>query len=322
MAFRKPQAKKRFKILLFGESGIGKTTTAIKSPRPVVYDMEDGTGHYGDIADFIVEDATDPDEVVKSIETITKNASIDIGDGKVYKPLTLVLDPIHIWELNLTQKLLDKRIKETRDPEYKVTLEDYQILKNKKKRLMVRLMAVDFNVIVCARVKPLYASGEIMKKIGIAPDCDEQWLGYFDTILYLYRDPGTKKRMAVAYKKDRTNKFPSDAHGSFKPFEFTYEAIADFLKDMDFESEVDATKTYVKDIKYEVVKNFETEFNGEKVKTAGVTGEDLTVILQYYSDAKLKAKFIELMESLADVSDPMELTHDMAVHLISEMEKQ
>jgi len=322
MAFRRPQAKRRFKILLFGEAGIGKTTTAVRTPGPVIFDMEDGTSHYESLGDFIVEDATDPDIVTNRIVEITGKNQIDIGEKKPFKVKTLVLDPIHIWELSLTQKLLDKRIKEERDPDYKVTLEDYQILKNKKKKLMMKLMAVDFNVIVCARTKDLYAQGEIMKKIGIAPDCDVQWLGFFDTIIYLYKDPGTKKRMGVIYKKDRTNRFPVDKLGNFTPFEYTYEAVESYLDGMDYDADVDTERTSIKDIEYDIVRNFETEFNGKKVLTAGVTGEELTIMLNYFDNESTKEKFKTLLKAKADVLDPHDLTLDMAKHLIEEMEKE
>jgi len=38
---------------------------------------------------------------------------------------------------------------------------------------------------------------EFMKKIGIGPDCDAQWLGYFDTILFVYIDKVKKKHMQL-----------------------------------------------------------------------------------------------------------------------------
>lgn len=322
MAFKRPSGKRRFKILLFGDPGIGKTTTAVRSPKPAFIDMEDGTGHYEHLGDFVTENTTDPDEAMAIIDRITKNPKIELEGGEIFNAKTFVLDPIHIWELALAQKLIDQRVKETRDTNYTLQLEDYQIIKAKKKKLMLKLMSVDFNVMVCARTKPIYAPGAIMKKIGIGPDCDDMWLGFFDTIIYLYKDPGTKKRMGVIYQKDRTGKFPSDQHGNFVPFEFTYDIMAEFLKGMDFEADVDTTRMSIKDIDAVIVKNFETEFRGESVRTAGVTGEQLEVIAQFFENPKTKEKVKEILSTIADVKEPYDLTGDMALQVIELMNKK
>ena len=39
---------RRLKLLLWGDSGVGKTTLALQFPHPAVIDLEGGTEHYGD----------------------------------------------------------------------------------------------------------------------------------------------------------------------------------------------------------------------------------------------------------------------------------
>lgn len=325
MAFKRSktsrQKTRRFKILLFGEPGAGKTYAAIQGPDPLVVDMEQGTVHYEEDFDFVFERTQDPDKVYEIVSNIAANPNIPIEDSdELFKTKSLVLDPIHIWELATDQKVIARRRKEERNPDYTLQPQDYKSIKIEKKKLMLKLMNVDLNVIVCARTKDIYAQGKFMEKIGIGPDCDDQWIGYFDTILYLYVDKITKKRMAIVYKKDRTNKLPKDAAGNFIPFEWSFQNLAKYLKDLNFteESSVERTKENEEQM---MGRHFETMFRDKPVKTAGVNGETLEKIAAIMSDPNTKEKFNNLLVQTAEITSPYDLTQDMADFLVGEITK-
>ena len=311
---------RRFKVLLFGPHGVGKTTVALQTPGPTVIDMEQGTIHYEELYDFIWERTSDSDKVLQIINNIAEQPNIKLPDDVIWNTKTVVLDPIHIWELSLEQKIIAKRRKEERNPDYVLQPQDYKLIKIEKKKLMLQLMTVDLNVVVCARTKDLYAPGEFMKKVGIGPDCDQQWLGYFDTILLVYIDKITKKHMAVIYDKDRTGKFPKDKAGNFLPFEWSYANFSTYLKDLNFDTESDVNKTH--QIQDQMVgRHFKTMFRDKEVKTAGVNGETLEKIATYMSTEDGKV-LIENALNSAEVTSPYDLTQDMADFLISGIEEK
>ena len=320
MAFRKPRGKRRLKVLLFGTYGTGKTVAAIQAPGAAVFDLEEGTNFYESIADFRVDDEKDPIKIIDSIDTYAKNPVIkDPDDGSECKIKTIVIDPIHMWELGLEQQLIARRRKEERNPNYLIQPQDYKALKFEKKRLQSRLLSVDMNTIVCARTKDIYAPGEMMKKIGIGPDCDEQWMGYFDTIIYIYFDAVKgNRRTAIVYGKDRTNCLPKDDKGKYLPFEWSYENFAGYMKGMDFGTDSDVSLSE-KSINELEGRHFETMFQGAPVKTAGVTGETLDILAAFYADPATKDQIKYKLATIAEVAEPFDLTEDMAKFLIDAM---
>lgn len=323
MNFKKSKTKqrgtRRFKILLFGTHGVGKTTAALQSPNPAVIDMERGTEHYEELYDFVVERTSDPDKVLDIVTEIAENPIIPLGTKNNFSAKTIVLDPIHVWELSVEQKVIARRRREERNPDYVLQPQDYKSIKIEKKKLMLKLINIDLNVIVCARTKDIYAPGEFMKKIGIGPDCDSQWLGYFDTILFIYLDKITKKRMAIVYDKDRTNKLPKDTAGNYIAFEFSFNALAGYLKDFNFDAESDVNATHEMENQM-LGRHFITKFRNKNVATAGINGETLEVIAKLMKEETISLRMNELLKT-SEVESPYDLTQDMANFIISEIKK-
>ena len=65
--------QKRLKLFLWGDSGVGKTTLALRFPKPVVIDMEGGTDLYGDAFEFEVLRTITADEAMEAVDWLLKS---------------------------------------------------------------------------------------------------------------------------------------------------------------------------------------------------------------------------------------------------------
>ena len=194
------QAKKspdRLKMLIYGETGTGKTVTSLMFPNPVVVDCEKGTEHYGPIFDFAKVETLDVDEVNKALDELLRKPGS-------YK--TFILDPITpLYDSIMDRQLLRKRLK-TNNSSYEIQPLDYKFIKSDVKRLMAKMLSLDMNVIVTAHSKVLYDPGEFMKIIGTAPECPKYLPHMFDVVIELTKEGDN---FIASVDKDRTNKIIS-----------------------------------------------------------------------------------------------------------------
>ena len=205
---------RRLKLFLWGDTGVGKTTLALRLPSPDDIDMEGGTEHYGEAFAFDVLKATTADEVIKAIDWL-------LVFSHAYR--TLIIDPITVlwdsmqyqWRNDMSRR--HRNSKGQGGELYVMQPKDWMYLKAVLKDLMRKLIQLDMNVIVAARQKAQYADTGFMRVIGETFDGEKSLPYLFDTILRLYRDENG--RFMAVNIKDRTNKLP---HGHF---EVSYEEI-------------------------------------------------------------------------------------------------
>jgi len=196
--------EKRVKLLLWGDSGAGKTTLALQFPKPVVIDLERGTDLYGDEFKFKVVKTSDADDVMGAVEWLLTHPHND---------LTLVIDPITIYWDALQRKWSEiflrrnKGSKGYRFEFYDLQVRDWMTIKAEFKEFVRKLIALDMNVVVTARQKVLYSDTGFMKAVGETFDGEKSLPYLFDTIVRLYRD-GQGRFMGECLK-DRSNKLPS-----------------------------------------------------------------------------------------------------------------
>lgn len=217
--FQKAQvAKKRLKLFLWGDSGVGKTTQALQFPSPVVIDMESGTDLYGEAFPFDVLKATTADEAMEAVDWLLTNP---------HEYRTLVIDPVTIYWEALQQKWSDIFLKRNKGSKgykyefYDLQPKDWMTLKAEFKTLIRKLVALDMNVIVTAREKTKYKEGSFMVAIGETFDGEKSLPYMFDTIVRMYVDE--KGRHMGACLKDRSNRLPKE------PFECAYSVFEGFF---------------------------------------------------------------------------------------------
>ena len=204
---------RRLKLFLWGGTGDGKTTLALKFFKPVVIDLEGGTEHYGGVFNFDVLKATTADEVMRAVDWLLTHP---------HGYCTLIIDPITIYWDAPQAKWREIFLRRNRGGKghhgeyYSLQPKDWVAIKNEFKELLRKLIQLDMNVIVTARQKAQYADTGFMRVIGETFDGEKSLPYLFDTILRLYREDG---RFMAENIKDRTNKLPC-GH-----FEVRYEEI-------------------------------------------------------------------------------------------------
>lgn len=195
----------RLKLFIWGDSGVGKTTLALRFPHPAVIDLEGGTEHYGESFDFDVFPATTADEVSSAVQWL-------LDHEHDYR--TLVLDPISIyWEALQRQwsEIFLRRNPASKGHKveyYDLQPRDWQVIKSELKDLVRRLHALDMNVVLTAREKPRYAESGFMQRLGETFDAERSLPYMFDTVVRIVVDE--KGRRIAHTLKDRTNKLPKD----------------------------------------------------------------------------------------------------------------
>lgn len=208
------QTDRRLKLFLWGDSGVGKTTLALRFPSPVVIDLEDGCALYGGAFNFSVFKATTADEVIAALDWLLTHP---------HDYRTLIIDPITIFWEALQAKWNRIFLQRNRGGKghhgdyYELQPRDWVTLKSEFKEFIRKLIALDLSVVVTARVKTQYSDSSFMRAIGESFDAEKSLPYLFDVILRLYRDESG--RFLAENIKDRTNRLPNGR------FEVSYELI-------------------------------------------------------------------------------------------------
>lgn len=161
----------RLKLMLFGPAGVGKTTAAIKMPRPYLIDCEGGARHYGpqiDESEGVVFESNDLDEVTTEVQALLTEE---------HSYATLVLDPFTTLYQNEVDKAEDIVGSE---------FGRHYAAANKRCAKLFRLLdLIDMNVIVTCHAKNEY--GDQMKIVGQTFDGWKKLDYRFDLVLYLMK---------------------------------------------------------------------------------------------------------------------------------------
>lgn len=82
------------KIMVWGESGSGKSRFALSSPNPIVVDLEGSTRLYANQFDFYKAEVNKTDNRASNPATLTVNLIEEILEGKYPDRKTLIIDPV------------------------------------------------------------------------------------------------------------------------------------------------------------------------------------------------------------------------------------
>lgn len=203
--------EKRLKMLLWGESGTGKTTLALQFPNPYVIDLERGTDHYGDKYDFTVVKTNEADTVLEQIEAL-------MTEKHDYK--TLIIDPITVfWDAfqrkwtEIISGVKTKKSENGKEPDfYELQFGDWKVLNAEYGEFMRMLMRIDMNLICTAHSKTAYKKGSMAVVEGVTWDAQKDTDYYFDTTIQLYIRDGVHYGVCT---KDKSGHLPT--HVEFEP---------------------------------------------------------------------------------------------------------
>ncbi|MHA2093048.1 MAG: AAA family ATPase [Candidatus Hodarchaeales archaeon] len=294
---------KRIKMYVYGPSGVGKTVFSLYWPSPAVIDTEGGTDHYGSEFKFDVIQTTNLEKIEEAIDELLENP----GDHR-----TLVIDPFTIVYQMIEDRTLRRLRMRKSNPAYTLQPLDYKVVKADLKGLVNKIIALDMNIIVTARSKPQYSNeeGDFMKIIGQEPDGPRELPFMFDTVLETFiNDEGIRTARVI---KDRTNKLPSE-------FSFDYNEVVRHVdvKGVTRKPEVFRQKENLAELSG---RNFEVELDGQVIKTAGITAEqlnDLQTKIVDMDQEKVQAK----LSSDYKVSSFLDLRSDEATMFLESLDE-
>lgn len=190
---------KRYRILMCGESGTGKTLSALGFPRCAYIDNHGSTGNY---------QTGYPDHLyfpqlgqIASVELTTeaiRGLLVDPADR-----LTLVIDDITTYNNQVDFKWNNLFLKRQPGSKghhlefYSNQPSDYIHPKREKNAFIRRCLALDVNVILIARMKKLYAGAvggaDFMKVIGKTFDGDPGLIYEFDYAFQMIKEDDGKR---------------------------------------------------------------------------------------------------------------------------------
>lgn len=212
----KPEAKeKRLKLLVYGPSGVGKTTAAIQFKDAYIIDGERGTDFYSDTinkSNSAVLQTNSVDDIMEELKTLLTTK---------HNYRTLCVDPItqvynacqEKWTRVFERNAKTREAAEIQDfgPRY------WGRVKADMKAIDRMLVQLDMNVIVTSHQKDIYGPG--MQKLGVGPDAVKGFEYLFDLVFELKNING--KRVAQTIKERAEvgkNKFPETFEWSYENF--------------------------------------------------------------------------------------------------------
>jgi len=294
---------RRLKMLIYGDTGTGKTVTALHFPNPAVVDTEGGTEHYGKIFDFDVNYSADMGKIENLVDELLK-------DSRGYK--SLVIDPwSNIYDRMISDRQLYLR-KKKGIATYEITGLDYAPLKGTLKRFLGKLKDLDMNIIMTTGVKPIYAEGEFMKQIGTQADAHKEIPKMFDVVIELTLDRETGIRTAHV-DKDRTNTLEAE-------FEFSYEALTKAFGIEDLERDAVTFNTESK-LKNRSGRNTTIMHGKTEMMTAGITTKQLTALEKIMKNND-QEQIMQKLQGDCGVASFLDLREDEAELFINEINQK
>lgn len=293
----------RLKLYLFGETGTGKTVTSLHFPNAFIFDTEKGTNYYNKFFKFKRIQSSDPVLLNQAIDELLDNP----GDCK-----TFIIDQFTTIAEKISDNYLTKLKVKNANPNYTLQPKDYKPIKMAVKNLIDKLLSLDMNIIVTAKCSTLYSDNkdEFMKVVGTKADGPKELPYMFDIVLELKKNPEAKDKFIARVEKDRTNTLPQE-------FDFSYTTMAEYLGEEGLQRDpvVFRQKENLAQVNN---RNTEVVFNGQKIKTAGVTAPSLTIL----SELVEKVGMEKVLEKLKDdyyVGSMLDLKDNEAQLLIKDL---
>ena len=198
------------KIMVWGESGSGKSRFALSSPNPIVVDLEGSTRLYANQFDFYKAEVNKTDNRASNPATLTVNLIEEILEGKYPDRKTLIIDPV----TDLLDCIEDVSAKKYEQMIGKKVGELNQLQKTKwyaYRREMARtvlnqLKDIPMNLILVARAKNVWDTKDgKMQPVGLTYDALDIVEYLMDIVIQLEK---TGEETKAIVKKSRIGNLP------------------------------------------------------------------------------------------------------------------
>lgn len=198
------------KLMIWGESGSGKSRFALSAPNPLVVDLEGSTRLYASEFDFWKAEIDKNNQLACNPATLVKNVINEIFNGEYPDRKTLIIDPVTdlldcIENICATQyeKNIGKKI-DTLNAVQKTKW--YAFRRETTRTILNQLKDVPMNLILIARAKNIWDTVDgKMQPVGLTYDALDIVEYLMDIVIQL--EKGTDGSKAIV-KKSRIGNLP------------------------------------------------------------------------------------------------------------------
>lgn len=198
------------KIMIWGESGSGKSRFALSAPNPIVVDLEGSTRLYANEFDFWKAEIDKNNQLACNPAILVKNVIKEIFNGEYPDRKTLIIDPVTdlldcIENICATQyeKNIGKKI-DTLNAVQKTKWYAYR--RDTSRTILNQLKDVPMNLVLVARAKNMWDTKDgKMQPIGLTYDALEITEYLMDIVIQLEKNGDETKAIV---KKSRLGNLP------------------------------------------------------------------------------------------------------------------
>ena len=198
------------KIMVWGESGSGKSRFALSAPNPIVIDLEGSTRLYASEFDFYKAEINKQDERAVNSASLTMSLIKEIIEGKypdrktlIVDPVTDLLDCIEDVSAKKYEQMIGKKVGELNQLQ---KTKWYAYRRETTRTVLNQLKDVPMNLILVARAKNLWDTKDgKMQPVGLTYDALDIVEYLMDIVIQLEKSGDETKAIV---KKSRIGNLP------------------------------------------------------------------------------------------------------------------
>lgn len=198
------------KIMVWGESGSGKSRFALSSPSPIVIDLEGSTRLYAEQFDFYKAEVDKANTLASNPATLTVNLLKEIIEGQypdrktlVVDPLTDLLDCIEDISARKYEEMIGKKVSDLNAVQ---KTKWYAYRRETVRNVLNQLKDIPMNLILVARAKNLWDTKDgKMQPVGLTYDALDIVEYLMDIVIQLEKNGDETKAIV---KKSRIGSLP------------------------------------------------------------------------------------------------------------------
>lgn len=198
------------KIMVWGESGSGKSRFALSSPNPIVIDLEGSTRLYAEEFDFYKAEVDKANTLASNPATLTVNLLKEIIEGQypdrktlVVDPLTDLLDCIEDISARKYEEMIGKKVSDLNAVQ---KTKWYAYRRETVRNVLNQLKDIPMNLILVARAKNLWDTKDgKMQPVGLTYDALDIVEYLMDIVIQLEKNGDETKAIV---KKSRIGNLP------------------------------------------------------------------------------------------------------------------